>query len=279
MNQTHLNWPRRFALLLVVIALLAPLGVASAAGELASPAAGGDTIREAPAQAGPVTAVVRANLRMRSGPGTAYGATGVVPYGTVVPVVSRDATSRWVQVEYNGARGWVAAWYTRINGSLAAVPVGDGAQPQQPAAPAPAGENAELLARLNQTRCQNGLQPVAANAQLDAAALAHTQDMVANNFFSHTGSNGSTLVDRVRAQGYAFTYVGENLAAGNSVAGATFDQWWNSQGHRDNMMNGAFTEVGLAHIAQPGTTYGHYWAMVLGNRAGAAAPTCAQLGY
>lgn len=251
------------------------------------PVPGGEVRKSAaaPAPASGVTAVPTVGLRLRSGPGTEHSVVGSVRAGAPLPVVGRDAAGAWLQVETGGARGWIAGWYTRPSGDLNAVPVGGaaGGAPSvaapQPAAPVPAGDAGELLQRLNQTRCAQGLQPLVANPQLDAAAAQHTQDMVAHNFFSHTGSNGSHLAQRVSAQDYAFRAVGENLAAGNSTAGPTFDQWMNSPGHRDNMLNPVFTEVGFAHMAGPGTTYGHYWAMVLGARAGVAVPSCAALGY
>lgn len=265
---TH-TWLRRGALLLLVLTLLLPLATVSA--------------EEAPVQAG-VSAQTHVNLRIRSGPGTSYPSVGTIPRGVTVPVTGRNAAGSWLQVQYNGQLGWVAAWYATVNGALNSVPVDGGGNVVQavaaaPAAPAPVTEAAQMYALLNQTRCQNGLRPLAASPQLEAAAAAHTQDMVTHNFFSHSGSNGSSVLDRVQAQGYALTFVGENLAAGNSTPDATFQQWLNSPGHRDNMLNASFTEVGLAHIAQGGTTYGHYWSLVLGNRTGANPPTCAQLGY
>ncbi|HOA24092.1 MAG TPA: CAP domain-containing protein [Aggregatilineales bacterium] len=257
---------QRVALLILVLTLLLPLATVSA--------------EEAPLQAG-VSARTHVNLRLRSGPGTSYPVVGTVPRGVTVPVVGRNAAGNWLQVQYNGQSGWIAAWYATVNGALASVPVGDGnvVQAAAPAAAAPPSDAAQVYALINQTRCQNGLHPLAPNPQLEAAAAAHAQDMATHNFFSHTGSNGSSVLDRVLAQGYALTYIGENLAAGNSTADATVQQWLNSPGHRDNMLNAAFTEVGLAHVAQAGTTYGHYWSLVLGNRAGATPPTCAQLGY
>lgn len=237
----------------------------------------------APQQNGSVTAVPRVNLRMRSAASTRSRTLGTVPAGVAVPVTSRNAAGDWVQVSYNGRSGWVAAWYTTVNGDLNTVPVNGGsaapAPPAAPAAPAASGDAAAMLQQINQVRCSSGMQPVVANAQLEAAARSHTQDMVSHNFFSHTGSNGSTLLSRIQAVGYSFSYVGENLAAGNSTVGATFQQWMNSPGHHDNMLNPAFNEAGLVHIAQPGTTYTHYWTLDLGARSGVTPPTCAQLGF
>jgi uncharacterized protein YkwD len=165
---------------------------------------------------------------------------------------------------------------------------GDAAAPAQaptlgPApAPAPAADTtcalpdfaASALARINQLRAAgatcgaNGsfapAGALASNALLAQAAEAHTRDMVANNFFSHTGSDGSTLGGRVSATGYAWSGVGENIAAGYPTVNAVLDGWMASDGHCANLMNPSFSEIGLSCV--PGTssdTYGNYWTMDL----------------
>jgi uncharacterized protein YkwD len=124
-------------------------------------------------------------------------------------------------------------------------------------------DTAAMLARINAARTAQGLAPLSANGQLGNAALQHTIDMAVNNFMSHTGSNGSQPWDRVSAQGYSWSYVAENIAAGDSTVDGTFNQWWNSSGHRANMLSPDVTQMGLGHVSRPGTTYGHYWTLVL----------------
>ena len=131
------------------------------------------------------------------------------------------------------------------------------------------------LVRINALRaagadCRTGgkFAPAAAltwSAQLTQSSEAHTQDMVANNFFSHTGSNGSTLGVRVDATGYLWSALGENIAAGYSGLDAVLTGWMASDGHCANLMNPAFNQVGL--VCVPGTTattYNTYWTMDLG---------------
>lgn len=76
-----------------------------------------------PDPGGAATATLRTSLRMRSGPGTDYDSLGLVPQGTTLAVLGRDAASNWLLVEHEGQRGWIAAWYCNIRGSLASVPV------------------------------------------------------------------------------------------------------------------------------------------------------------
>jgi LysM repeat protein len=69
-------------------------------------------------------ATTQANLRLRSGPGTNYQILTVLPYGTVVDVLARNASSDWIRVSYGGQVGWVAAWYTAISGgSINSAPI------------------------------------------------------------------------------------------------------------------------------------------------------------
>lgn len=111
---------------------------------------------------------------------------------------------------------------------------------------------------INQERANQGLGPLAAQGQLAAAARIHSQDMACNNFFSHTGSDGSTFASRIYAQGYGFSAAGENLYAGGGAADA-FYAWMNSAGHRANMLNPGYTEAGIGYIYEPNSPYGSYF--------------------
>ena len=97
------------------------------------------------------------------------------------------------------------------------------------------------------------------NDKLTAAAQAHSQDMADNNFFDHTGSNGSTLGQRITAAGYSFSLAGENIAGGQSTAQEAFDDWMSSPGHRANMLNCSFVDTGLGFVEKPGSEWLRYW--------------------
>ncbi len=99
---------------------------------------------------------------------------------------------------------------------------------------------------------------------LRQAADGHSQDMAKVNFFSHTGSNGSTLGDRVKAVGYSYSLVGENLAAGQTSSKSAVDDWIGSEGHCKNLMTADFTEIGAACAYSDSADYKRYWTLVLG---------------
>ncbi len=83
------------------------------------------------------------------------------------------------------------------------------------------------------------------NDKLAQAALKHSRDMVKENFFSHTGSNGSSVADRITEEGYTWETYGENLAWGYASVEQVFDAWLDSPLHCKNMMNPVVKELGL----------------------------------
>jgi uncharacterized protein YkwD len=161
----------------------------------------------------------------------------------------------------------------------AAAPV-----PPSPSASAPAAADgtcaladfqAEALRWINQYRAagascgaRGSFSPAAALAwstPLDQAALRHSNDMVANNFFSHTGSYGSKAGQRITDAGYNWRTWGENISAGRTSVQTVVEGWMRSDGHCANIMNPAFRDVGLACVKGTASNrYGTYWTMTLG---------------
>ena len=127
----------------------------------------------------------------------------------------------------------------------------------------------EVLALVNQERAANGLGAVTLNAQLTQAAQGHSFDMGCNFFLSHTGSDGSDPGARIDATGYYWMTWGENVAAGYSTPAAVMNGWMNSPGHRANILDGSFTEMGIGYVYNSADTvkkYYHYWTMVLADQ-------------
>ena len=106
------------------------------------------------------------------------------------------------------------------------------------------------------------MSPVAAiswNDQLAKVAYDHSKDMLQNNYFSHTGLDGSSPGDRITAGGYSWKTYGENLAVGYSSEQSVVNGWLGSEGHCKNIMNGAFKEMGAGRE-------GNYWTQVFGSK-------------
>lgn len=101
----------------------------------------------------------------------------------------------------------------------------------------------------NKTRTSKGLPRLCVHPVLQKAARLHSQDMIDRDFFSHTNPSGKTFSARIKAAGYKYRAVGENIAGGSNELGAPdhrFQSWMNSTGHRKNILNKSFREVGIS---------------------------------
>ena len=119
----------------------------------------------------------------------------------------------------------------------------------------------EMVALVNSYRAQNGVGPVAENGQLDLAAIDHSNDMAQRQVLTHTGWDGSNAGQRIRANGYSARAWGENVAYGQTTVAEAMAAWMNSAGHRANILNPAFSDVGVAGV--PAANGVIYWTMVL----------------
>jgi uncharacterized protein YkwD len=164
---------------------------------------------------------------------------------------------------------------------------GGAACPNPTPAPGTAGAVAEAtLCLLNGERADHGLAPLTPNARLAAAASAYAQDLVAGSYFSHTGRDGSGVRERIERTGYLPSdrawRIGENLAWGTGVLAmpaSIVEAWMNSPGHRDNILNPAYREIGIGVVAGnpaardgAGATYATEFGVIEQPEAVAAAP-------
>ncbi len=126
----------------------------------------------------------------------------------------------------------------------------------------------EVVSLTNQFRATNGLAPLTLNSKLSEAAQTHSQNMATQDFFSHTGKDGSSAGDRVSKTGYDWRTVAENIAAGQSTPSEVVNSWINSPGHRLNILNTTIKEIGVGYFflaEDTGTTnYNAYWTQNFG---------------
>jgi len=121
---------------------------------------------------------------------------------------------------------------------------------------------------INRYRVNAGLPVLRIDGKLSVAAAWMAADLAASGQFSHTDSRGRDPFQRMRAFGYPSdrTYRGENIAAGNEAALATFQQWINSPGHKANILNRNFQVIGIARVYNPDSLYRAYWVTDFGSR-------------
>ena len=133
---------------------------------------------------------------------------------------------------------------------------------------APSGFETAVLDLVNQQRAAQNLRPLNWNNQLHEAARDHSEDMAANNYFSHTSLDGRTAWDRMEDAGYQWGSAGENIAAGYSTPQAVVNGWMNSAGHRQNILSPGYCDLGVGYAYDPSSTYDHYWTQDFGRRIG-----------
>ena len=117
-----------------------------------------------------------------------------------------------------------------------------------------------ILELVNSERGRRGLTALTQNALLDTAADGHAADMAANSFFSHSGSDGSSVSGQATAAGYVWTSIGENIGQADVTPEAMMNLWMNSDGHRANILNPDYRELGVG-ISASGVTL---WVQVFG---------------
>ncbi|SLN22763.1 CAP domain-containing protein [Pseudooctadecabacter jejudonensis] len=138
------------------------------------------------------------------------------------------------------------------------------ASPSQPTTPPSTGggtpvavqPSGSFMSLLNAARAENGRGPVREDSRLSASAQGHAQDMQTQDFFGHTGSNGSSFSDRARAAGYTCARA-ENIASGQRTPAQVMEAWMTSSGHRRNILLSDVTEFGIGRTA-------NNWVLVLG---------------
>ena len=104
----------------------------------------------------------------------------------------------------------------------------------------------EIIKRTNEARAREKKPPLVLNDLLMKAARDHAANMVKQNLMSHD-LDGKNASDRVKALGYEYAALAENIAMGQMSPADVLKMWMNSEGHRTNIL-GEFTEIGVAQV-------------------------------
>ena len=112
----------------------------------------------------------------------------------------------------------------------------------------------EVVRLVNEIRESNGLKPLTANWELSRIARYKSEDMSGNKYFSHTSPVYGTPFEMIRAFGLSYRSAGENIAYGYGTPAAVVNGWMNSSGHRANILNASYTQIGVGYCAN-----GNYW--------------------
>ena len=112
----------------------------------------------------------------------------------------------------------------------------------------------EVVDLVNQIRKNHGLNPLTVNWQLSRVARYKSQDMLDKKYFSHTSPTYGSPFDMIKAFNISYRTAGENIAMGYTSPSAVVNGWMNSTGHRANILNANYTQIGVGYVAN-----GHYW--------------------
>lgn len=118
----------------------------------------------------------------------------------------------------------------------------------------------EVLTLVNAERQKIGLAPLQYSLTLETVATIRTNDNLTQGYISHDRTGGRKFSTAFSDLGISYTYVGENLAEGYQTPEDVVNAWMNSPTHRDNILNGRFTKLGVA-CADDGTGW-VYWTQI-----------------
>ncbi|GGM14764.1 CAP domain-containing protein [Micromonospora yangpuensis] len=121
--------------------------------------------------------------------------------------------------------------------------------------PPDSSQKGEVLSLVNQERAKAGCDPVRSESRLATAAQRHSEDQADHQNMSHTGSDGSNVGQRLDRAGYPWSTYGENVAINRPSADAVMEAWMNSTGHRNNILNCDFTQLGVGMATNSSGTY------------------------
>lgn len=112
----------------------------------------------------------------------------------------------------------------------------------------------EVIRLINEIRIENGLKPLTYNWELSRVARYKSQDMRDNRYFAHNSPVYGTPFQMIKNFGISYKRAGENIAKGYRTPQAVVNGWMNSAGHRANILNADFTQIGVGYVAD-----GNYW--------------------
>lgn len=127
---------------------------------------------------------------------------------------------------------------TSASSSEPGVPSGDGTLNQR-----------AILDIVNQERSKVGLLPLGFNIRLSAIAEGKAVDMINKQYFAHVSPSGTDVAKLAKTYGYEYIFLGENLAMGDFFSSKdVMEGWMNSPGHRANILNQNYTEIGISAL-------------------------------
>lgn len=197
----------------------------------------------------PTGIVTASTLNVRQGPGTTYKSITTVSKNEYIRIFAKIGDWYVIQTDdnYIGAASskYIRLVYPNSTGNLGSSDSGAGTTTSQLTA-----DEQEVFDLINAKRVENGLSALKIDDELQNIARIKAQDMVNNNYFSHTSPTYGSPFDMMKSFGISYKTAGENIA-GNSSNSAAVNAWMNSSGHKANILNSSFNYTGIGVVSSP----------------------------
>jgi len=197
----------------------------------------------------PTGIVTATSLNIRQGPGTTYKSITTVRKNEYIRIFAKIGDWYVVQTDSNyigtASSKYIRLVYPNSTGNLGSSDSGSSTTTSQLTA-----DEQEVFELINAKRVANGLSALKIDDELQNVARIKAQDMVNNNYFSHTSPTYGSPFDMMKSFGISYKTAGENIA-GNSSNSAAVNAWMNSEGHRANILNSSFNYTGIGVVSSP----------------------------
>lgn len=194
--------------------------------------------------------VTASALNVRQGPGTNYKAVTMIYKNEYIRVFAKIGD--WYVIQTNGdyigmvSSKYVKLIYPKSNNSNNQNTNNTTNNTTNNGSSLTADEK-EVFDLINAKRTAAGLSALKVDAELQNVARAKAEDMVKNNYFSHTSPTYGSPFDMMKRFGVSYKTAGENIAGNSSNTGAV-NAWMNSEGHKANILNSSFNYTGVAVV-------------------------------
>jgi len=183
--------------------------------------------------------------------------TAILALGLSVPGQAATFNTTYYTFVWNGFTYKIPV-YTEVQKTETYVPTTEEVAPKEETIDQTVvSEVQEVVNLVNAERKKMGLAPVKLNTDLSYMAKVKAEEMRDSNYFSHQSPIYGSPFEMMNSFGISYSYAGENIAAGQKTPEEVMKGWMNSPGHRANILNENYTEIGVG-LAKGGS-YGTYW--------------------
>ncbi len=201
----------------------------------------------------PTGIVTASSLNVRQGPGTNFKSITLVNKNEYVRIFAKIGDWYVIQTDSNyigtASSNYIRLVYPNSNNNKTSSGNTSSGKNNTTTSELTQDEQ-EVFDLINAKRLANGLSALKIDDELQNVARIKAQDMVDNNYFSHTSPIYGSPFDMIKNFGISYKTAGENIA-GNSTNSGAVNAWMNSSGHKANILNSSFNYTGIGVVKSP----------------------------